>query len=117
FPFNYADAEQIQTESGLFLVEIHIEKGGLKIGGNKPIKLILRDSSGNPIEGAFIKATPWCAEHGHGSSKQTIVREKDRGLYIIDNIYLQMKTKWNLIVEIKYKNKEDSVAIPLPKVK
>lgn len=117
FLVNYTNAEQRQTENGLFTVEVLIEKSDLKIGENKPIKLILRDSSGNPIDGAHINATPWMMEHGHGSNKHTQVQEKGNGLYIIENIYLTMKGKWDLIIEIKHKDKEDTLVIPLPKVK
>jgi hypothetical protein len=117
FFVNYANAEQKKTENGLFTIEVLIEKGDLKVGENKPIELILHDASGNSLEGADIKVTPWMTEHGHGSNKQTQVKEKGNGLYIIENIYLTMKGKWDLIIEIRYSDKEDSVVISLPKVR
>lgn len=108
-------AEQ-RTENGLFTVEVIMEKEELKVGENKPIRLILRDTSGNPVERAGIKASLWMTEHGHGSSKQARVKEKGKGFYIIEDLYLTMKGKWSLIIEIKHKGKEDVIAIPLPKV-
>lgn len=117
FFVTYANAEQKKTEYGLFIVETIIEKGDLRVGENRPIKIILRDSSGSPVEGAYIKATPWMTEHGHGSNKATQVKEEGNGLYIIENINFTMKGKWDLIIEIKYSSREDSTVIPLPKVK
>lgn len=117
FFVTYADAEQKKTEKDLFTVNIEIEKGDLRVGENRPIKLILSDINGRPVEGADVKASPWMMEHGHGSNKHTKVQEKGNGLYIIENVYLTMKGKWDLIIEIKHKEKEDSIVIPLPKVK
>ncbi len=108
-------AEQ-RTENGFFTVEVIMEKEDLKVGENKPMRLILRDTSGNPIERAGIKAALWMTEHGHGSSRQARVEEKGKGLYIIEDLYLTMKGKWGLIIEIKHKGKEDAVAITLPKI-
>lgn len=111
------NAEQIKTEKGLFLIEVNIDKEVLRVGEIRSIKLIVRDAYGNGVDGADIKATPWMTEHGHGSSKQTEVMGKGGGIYIVENLYFTMKGKWDLIIEIKHKGKDDSALIPLPKVK
>jgi len=80
--------------------------------GSNMVTLIIRDaSSGTAIEGAMVKVVPWMSMHGHGSPKETHVKEKGNGVYEVDNLYYTMEGSWDLLIAIQKGSVEDATSV------
>jgi hypothetical protein len=106
-----------RTKKGLFIFVVQSEPSEPVVGSNM-VMLTIRDaSSGAPVEGAAVKVVPWMSMHGHGSPKETRVKEKGNGAYEVDDLYYSMEGPWDLLITIQKGNIEDaaSVAIDIKK--
>ena len=105
-----------KTDSGKFFVEISAQNNDLKVGDNS-IDMTVQDENGKSVEGATVTVVPWMPEMGHGGFKETVVLEKGRGLYNVNNIALVMAGNWELRINIKKDNVEDRVVFDFPDVR
>jgi len=104
-----------RTKKGSFIFVVITEPPKPVVGSNM-VMLTIRDaSSGAAVEGATVKVVPWMSMHGHGSPKETQVKEKGNGVYEVDDLYYSMEGPWDLLITIQKGNIEDagSVAIDI----
>jgi hypothetical protein len=104
------------TEKKLFSVELSIPEKRL-IAGVNSVELIVHDKRDRDVEKAKVTVTPWMPEMGHGAFSETVIVEKGRGLYSVENIVLVMGGHWELRVNVKRGKEEDNVVFDFPLVR
>ena len=106
-----------KSEEGNFVIRVQTEPP-LPFVGNNVVTLTIVDSrDGKPVEGAMIEATPWMTMHGHGSSKKTRVREKGKGIYVVEDVFFTMAGDWDLLITCRKNMIEDKAIIPFKNVR
>jgi len=101
------------TADGLYSVKIVIKDQALDVGVNT-FDIILRDKTGKKVNGAEITVVPWMPEMGHGVFDKPVVKEKGDGTYNVENVVLIMEGRWEMRINIKKDNAEDSVTFAFP---
>lgn len=71
------------------------------------LTMVLMDTSGAPLTGATVKATPWMPAMGHGSPKTPVVKEDGGGHYTITNLLFTMLGKWELRIDVTAEGGQD----------
>jgi len=106
-----------RTKKGSFIFVMQAEPSEPAVGSNMAMLTIRDARSGAAVEGATVKVVPWMSMHGHGSPKETRVKEKGNGVYEVDDVYYSMEGPWDLLITIQKGNVEDaaSVAIDIKK--
>jgi len=56
--------------------------------------------SGEPLEGATVRLSPWMPAHGHGSKDVDAV-ERAPGVYVAQDVWLNMPGIWDLRVYVE----------------
>jgi len=86
-----------------FSIEMELEGGMLKEGGNKA-EIVIHDSSDKDVKGARITLTPWMPDMGHGVPEKPVVKEEE-GLfgsrYHVENLMINMGGRWEILVEVE----------------
>jgi hypothetical protein len=113
-PGENAKKYQVETEKGLFTVEISIQND-FAVGMNK-FDMIIRDRDGQNVEDARILIVPWMSEHVHSISAQPVVTDKSGGVYHVENVHMNMKGKWEIRIRIIKGGVQDKVVLELPDV-
>lgn len=103
------------SAKGSFRVEMKVEGGEFKEGGNR-VEITLKDTSGSAVTGAVIKITPWMPSMGHGTPWTSKVTETGKGVYR-SNIPLTMGGHWEIRLHITAGGVEDTVVFDFPSVK
>jgi hypothetical protein len=104
------------SKKGMFSVEMVVKEPGLMTGVNA-VDLIVHDKKDKDTVGAEITFTPWMPEMGHGVFEEPVITEKGGGLYTIENIVLIMSGHWELRVNIKKGDMEDTAVFDFRDVK
>jgi hypothetical protein len=104
------------TDKKLFHVEVTVEGKNLAIGKNSA-DIVVKDTNGNPVTGAYIYVKPHVARHGESTFVKPLVTEKGEGLYNVKNIYLDTQGDWILKVRVRKGDKDDSATFDFPGVK
>ena len=76
--------------------------------GDNTLTLELRDASGDPLEGATVKVSPWMPAHGHGSA-DVMLEERDPGRYVGERVYFNMPGIWELRIHIDADREEGNL--------
>jgi FtsP/CotA-like multicopper oxidase with cupredoxin domain len=113
FAKHFEGSTLLFTEKGLFGVEMVIPDKRLATGINK-LDLIVHDKDHSDIEDAVVTVTPWMPEMGHGAFSSTEVTKKGGGLYSVDNIVMIMGGHWEIRVDIRKDDIEDTVVFDFP---
>ena len=98
------------TEKGFFSVEIVTDRKDLKIDEGM-VGFIIHNAHDEDVEGANLKVFLWIPELGQN---MLTIMEKGRGLYSAENINLNRNGKWELRIDIKKDNEEDSAIFVFP---
>ena len=78
--------------------------------------LKVTDEKGRGVEGADIEIVPWMPEHKHGAPWPPVVTEQGRGAY--KAVFpIIMLGNWELKINIKKDNREDTALFIFPNVK
>lgn len=89
--------------------------GTLTIAPNPPqvgrhdVVITLDDAGGGPLEGAMVVVAPWMPAHGHGSNMVEAVEEAP-GVYVAQDVWLNMPGIWDLHVNVEAEQAGDLVA-------
>jgi len=112
---HYEGSVMEKGAKGVFTVELIPPKEGLKMGVNA-VEMIIHDAADKDVAGAEITITPWMPEHGHGVSEKPEVKERGGGVYSVDNIVLIMTGWWELKIDIKEGDREDTAVFNFKEV-
>ena len=112
-----AENAEIRSEGGFFIVKTQIEPSSPVVGTNVVTLTVLDGRSKTAIDGAKIEVVPWMTVHGHGSSKKTRIKEKGKGIYVVENVYFTMTGEWDLLIKIQKDGIEDKVIVTFKNVK
>jgi FtsP/CotA-like multicopper oxidase with cupredoxin domain len=104
------------TEKGLFNVGMAIHEKRLRVGVNT-FSLVIQDKREKEVTGAKITITPWMPEMGHGVFEPPVVVEKGNGLYAVENIILVMGGHWEIRINVKKGDTEDTVVFDFPHIR
>ncbi len=110
-PSENARKYQLETEKGLFFLEISIQND-FTIGMNM-FDLLVRDRDGQNVENAMVLIVPWMPEHAHSVRENAAITDKSGGSYHIENIHLNMKGKWQLNIRIIKGGVQDKAVMEL----
>lgn len=95
------------TEKAEFSIEILLDEKEYKIGKDV-IGIVVHDRNDSDVENADIKIN-------YKDMKETpVIKEKGDGLYIVSNLDIKKKGKWNLNIAVKKKKIEDTAAFIFP---
>lgn len=69
--------------------------------GQHRVVIVLSDDpeTSEPLEGAMVRLSPWMPAHGHGST-DVIAHEEEPGVYVADDVWLNMPGIWDLRVHV-----------------
>jgi len=109
--FTYASPTDHRTKQGSFSILVQTEPHEPVVGPNKVILTIRNAGTGSAMEGATVKVVPWMSMHGHGSPKETHVKEEGNGVYEVENVYYTMEGPWDLLISIQKGNVEDTASV------
>ncbi len=101
------------TKKGLFSVEMVIKDDKFLVGLNS-VDIIIHDNRDRDVTGAEITFAPWMPEMGHGVFEDPVITEKGSGVYTVENIIIVMGGHWEVRINIKKGDKEDSVVFDYP---
>jgi len=107
----FAVAIDQRTKNGAFIYLIQMEPSEPVVGSNIVILTIRNASTGATVEGATVKMVPWMSMHGHGSPKETHIKEKGNGIYEASDVYYSMEGSWDLLITIQKGNVEDAASV------
>jgi hypothetical protein len=115
-PEKSGDSLSKMTDKKAFNVALKLEGKNLAIGNNSA-EILVKDTKGNPVTGAYVYVKPHVARHGESTFVKPIVTEKGEGLYNVKNIYLDTQGDWILKVRVRKDDKDDSATFDFPGVK
>lgn len=112
-----AEPAERKSEEGNFVIRVQTEPSHPTVGNNVVTLTIIDGRAGTPVEGVMIEATPWMTVHGHGSSKKTRVREKGKGIYVVEDVFFTMPGDWDLLITCRKDRIEDKAIITFKNVR
>jgi hypothetical protein len=110
-PSENARKYHIETEKGLFSLEIRIQND-FTIGMNM-FDLLVRDRDGQNVENAMVLIVPWMPEHAHSVSENVAITDKSGGSYHVEKIHLNMEGKWQIKIRIIKGGVQDKAVMDL----
>ncbi|UCE78462.1 MAG: FixH family protein [Nitrospiraceae bacterium] len=113
-PSENARKYQLETEKGLFTLEISIQND-FTVGMNM-FDLLVRDREGQNVKDARILIVPWMPEHAHSISENVSITEKSDGSYHVENVQLNMKGNWEIRIRIIQGGVTDKAVLKLSDV-
>lgn len=113
-PGENAKKYQLETEKGLFTVEISIQND-FAVGTNM-FDLIIQDRDGQNVENARVMIVPWMSEHVHSVRELPVITDKNDGVYHVENLQLNMGGKWEIRIRIIKGGVQDKAVLELPEV-
>lgn len=105
---------RVETEKGLFTVEISIQND-FAVGMNM-FDLLIHDRDGQRVENASVMLVPWMSEHAHSTASLPDITDKSGGVYHIEKLHLNMKGKWQIRIRVIKGGVQDKAVIELPDV-
>jgi hypothetical protein len=115
-PKESGDSLSKTTDKNMFHLEVTVEGKNLAIGNNSA-DILVKDTNGKPVTGAYVYVKPHVARHGESTFVKPLVTEKGEGLYNVKNIYLDAQGDWILKVRVRKGDKDDSATFDFPGVK
>ncbi len=103
----------LTSEKGSFVIELTLAEKELRAGPNI-LDIVLRDGSGNGVQGAQLSIVPWMPAMGHGVWDKPRVRERGGGRYHVDNVAIIMSGVWELKVGVKAGAATDRAVFSFP---
>jgi len=88
-------------KAGNLTAELVYSTPGPPIKGTNMWSLVVKDSSGAPVDGATILVTPYMPDHNHGTSVRAVVTPMGNGTYAIAPLYFFMAGLWQTTLDIK----------------
>lgn len=104
------------TGKKMFSVEIVTGRKELKVIGKNAAGIIIHNLHDEDVEGADVRVMQWMSEQGQGNTQSLNVKEKSGGLYILEDVNLQISGYWELRIKVKKNNLEDSAVFVFPDV-
>jgi hypothetical protein len=80
--------------------------------GKRPVTITVRDSNGNPVDGATVTLLPVMRQHGMLAPPLT-VQSREPGTYIFPEVNLDMSGEWQMQVTIEHESVIDMIEIPV----
>lgn len=105
---------QLDTENGLFKIEISIQNDFTL--GNNLFDMHILTREGKYVKAARVLVVPWMADHIHGVGALPIVTDKSGGVYHVENVELNMKGPWEIKIRIIYEGVTDKAVLELPDI-
>ena len=102
------------TNRGLFSVEILLDDLEYPKLGKNVIGLVIHNADDKDVEGAIIKIT--ATPEGQAWTDVPVIKDKGDGLYGVSNINLKNGGKWELRIDVKKAEFEDSTTFIFPDV-
>ena len=99
----------LEAESGPFDGTLTIEPNPPHVGTHHVVITLDADAEGAPLEGANVMLSPWMPAHGHGSTDVEAI-EQAPGVYIADDVWLNMPGVWDLRVHVDADEQGDLTA-------
>ena len=90
----------LSTDSGRFRVEVRTAPDQPPARGEISVELLMRDTSGAPVDGLAVSVVPWMPAMGHGTSIEPVVTPKGEGKYLVTQVSLFMPGEWQLRTSI-----------------
>lgn len=106
----------VKSDEGSFTIKVRMEPSRPVIGDNA-VMLTVLDRTNNPVEGAVVEVVPWMTAHSHGSSRKTVVKERGKGVYFVEDVTFTMAGDWDLLITIRKDQTEDRAIITVRGVK
>jgi nitrogen fixation protein FixH len=98
----------LQAQAGPFAGTLTIEPP--HVGAHRVVLVLNESAEGSvPLEGALVMLSPWMPAHGHGSS-DVEAHEEEPGVYVADDVWLNMPGIWDLRVRVDAKAQGDLTA-------
>lgn len=94
-----ASDPDLTAKSGPFVGTLTIEPNPPHVGTNHVVITLDAQSDGMPLEGATVMVSPWMPAHGHGSMDVEAV-EQAPGVYMSEDVWLNMPGVWDLRVHV-----------------
>ena len=112
-----AEVVERQSEEGHFFIKVQTEPPHPVVGNNVVTLTIVDGRSKNPVEGVRVEAMPWMTIHGHGSSKKTRIKEKGKGIYVVEDVFFTMAGDWDLLITLRKDKIEDKAIVTFKNVR
>jgi hypothetical protein len=102
------------TDKGLFSVEILLDDREYPKLGKDVIGIVIHNQYDKDVEGAAIKIT--AIPEGQARATEPIIKDRGDGLYTVSNINLKKSGKWELRIDVRKAEFEDSASFRFPDV-
>jgi hypothetical protein len=90
----------LHAEQGPFEGTLRIDPSPPHVGQHQVVVVLSSDPDGQePLEGATVLLSPWMPAHGHGSLDVEAI-EAEPGVYMADDVWLNMPGIWDLRVQV-----------------
>jgi hypothetical protein len=100
----------LRADDGPFEGTLRIEPSPPHVGQHHVVLMLSEDpETGEPLEGATVTLSPWMPAHGHGSTDVEAV-EDGPGVYVAENVWLNMPGIWDLRVHVDAEEQGDLIA-------
>jgi hypothetical protein len=104
------------SAKGLFDVTMSVPGESLKVGKNV-VELTVRDKDGKEVTGARLTVLPQVFQHGESTLVRPTVSEKGKGIYTVENVYIDVPGHWVVKVTVSKEDRVDHVTFDFPEVK
>jgi YtkA-like len=94
-------AAGMSKTAGSLSVKLVESKPGPPIKGTNAMTFEVRDTAGQPVDGATLTVTPWMPDHAHGTPTKPVVTPAGGGVYNVEKIYLPMAGLWQIKVAVQ----------------
>lgn len=90
-----------ESSHGLYLVSFRPMDAGMRPGPIHPWIVTIRDTEGNPVEGAAISVDGGMPQHGHGLPTSPAMKaDMGGGKYLVDGVKFSMSGWWEFKIGI-----------------
>lgn len=103
------EKRHIDTEQGYYVLDVQFITVPVKVGINSMKLTIYENKSERPVNKKLdIEVVPWMPKHEHGLTDAPVVREIEKGQYLIEGINFSMPGRWEVYVRMRDGRKEDT---------
>lgn len=90
----------LQASDGPFAGTLMITPSPPRVGQHHVVVVLSEEEMGEPLEGATVLLSPWMPAHGHGTP-DVEAHEEEPGVYVADDVWLNMPGVWDLRVHVE----------------
>jgi len=111
FLFGFQNS-RTESEQGNYIVSAEFLTSPVKTGMNTMRLIIYDRKSEEPVDKKLkLQVIPWMPTIVHAITEVPVIKDKGKGVYLIENINFDAAGDWEVYIKIKNGSKEDSAVL------